>query len=365
MEHSELSGTGLRRGSAILHLFGLLTVALCFSLPLSAKGKETVTYPNGDVYKGEVVDGKRVGKGKLTCADGKVYEGEWVNDEIRHGKLTYKNTGHYEGYFRNMKLDGYGERYYSDKTVKGLWKENNRHGIVTETDKHGNSSTDFYRNGVKMTGIEVGKGDYVMGIDLSNYQQNVIWQDLYLCGDSAPDYRLPVSLKGKIVPVEFVIMKATEGGDHIDKMLPTHRDNAVRHNYRKGYYHFYNTTASATANANNYIRNVNLEKGDFPPILDIEKVGVPVDSLVKWMKIVEKHYGRKPMIYTNERYYKMYVEGTKLAKYPLWYSRFGQRAIDRNCHILQFTDKGLIDGVRNHVVDINEFRRGDLEKFLK
>lgn len=107
------------------------------------------------------------------------------------------------------------------------------------------------------------------------------------------------------------------------------------------------------------------EKGDFPPILDIEKDGVPVDSLVKWMKIVEKHYGRKPMVYTNERYYKKYVKGTKLAKYPLWYSRFGQRAIDRDCHILQFTEKGLIDGVRNHVVDINEFRRGDLYKFLK
>lgn len=246
------------RNTRLLAVILLLLTAITDNVLLSAKGKETINYANGDVYKGEVVNGLRHGQGKLKCADGKVYEGEWVNDEIRHGKLTYKNTGYYEGYFRNMQLDGYGERHYSDKTVKGLWKENNLHGIVTETDKHGKSSTYFYRKGVKMPDITVGKGDYVMGIDLSNYQQNVVWQDLYLCGDSAPDYRLPMSLKGKIVPVEFVIMKATEGGDHIDRMLSSHRDNAVRHNYRKGYYHFYNTTASATANANNYIRNVTL-----------------------------------------------------------------------------------------------------------
>lgn len=327
--------------------------------------KTTIDYPNGDHYKGETINGKRIGKGKLTCADGKVYEGIWVDDDLRHGKLTYKKTGHYEGFFRNLQLDGYGTRYYPDKKVTGLWKENNRHGIVTETDKHGHSSTSLYKNGVKLDGINVGKSDYVMGIDLSNYQQNVVWQDLYLAGDSAPDYRLPRNLKGKVTPIEFVIMKATEGGNHVDKSYLTHRDNAERHNYRKGYYHFYNTTASATANAYNYINNVTLDKGDFPPILDIEKDGVPADSLLKWIKIIEKHYKRKPMIYTNERYYKKYVEGTKLEKYPLWYSRFGQRVIDRNAHILQFTEKGLVDGVRNHVVDINEFRRGDLHKFLK
>lgn len=359
----------MKQSKIRFRIVGLILLLLCAVCPgitdAKKKGvkKTTIEYANGDKYKGETLNGKRSGNGKLTCADGRVFEGEWVNDDLRYGKLTYKSTGHYEGFFRNLKLDGYGTRYYPDKTVKGMWKDDNRHGIVTETDKKGRSSTTFYRNGVKMDGISVVKGEYVMGIDLSNYQQNVVWQDLYLAGDTEPDYRLPRSLQSNVRPVEFVILKATEGGNHVDKMYLTHRDNAERHNYRKGYYHFYNTTASATANAQNYINNVTLDKGDFPPILDIEKDGVAVDSLVKWMKIVEKHYKRKPMIYTNERYYKKYVEGTKLAKYPLWYSRFGQRAIDRNAHILQFTEKGLIDGVKNHVVDINEFRRGDLYKF--
>lgn len=345
----------------------LLPIIAMSLLPLtiSAKHTEIIEYANGDIYKGETLNGMRYGKGKLTCKDGTTYEGEWINDDIRHGKLTYKNTGYYEGYFRNMQLDGYGVRHYPDKTVSGMWKENNRHGIVEEKEKGGKSNLVFYRNGVKMDNINVTEGEYVMGIDLSAWQKDVVWQDLYLCGTTEPDYRLPKSLTGDIVPIEFVIMKATEGGDHVDNMLSTHRDNAERHNYRKGYYHFYNTTASATANAENYIRNVTLEKGDFPPILDIEKDNVPVDSLTKWIKIVEKHFKKKPIIYTNERYYKKYVEGTKLAKYPLWYSRYGRRDIVRNAHIFQFTDQGLVDGVRDHVVDINEFRRGDLAKFLK
>ncbi len=356
----------LHNKSRILAALLLAIIATAYlPLPTLAKHKEIIEYANGDVYTGETLNGMRHGKGKLKCKDGKTYEGDWINDDIRYGKLTYKNTGYYEGYFRNMQLDGYGVRHYPDKTVTGMWKDNNRHGIVEEKEKGKKSRLVFYRNGVKMENINVTEGEYVMGLDLSAWQKDVIWQDLYLCGTNEPDYRLPKSLVGDIVPIEFVIMKATEGGDHVDKMLPIHRDNAERHNYRKGYYHFYNTTASATANAENYIRNVTLEKGDFPPILDIEKDNVPVDSLVKWIKIVEKHFKKKPMIYTNERYYKMYVEGTKLAKYPLWYSRYGRRDIVRNAHIFQFTDQGKVDGVRDHVVDINEFRRGDLTKFLK
>lgn len=327
--------------------------------------KHTEKYTNGDVYTGGWRNGMRNGNGKLKCADGRIFEGEWVNDDLRYGKLTYKNTGYYEGYFRNLKLDGYGERHYPDKTVKGFWKNDNRHGIVTETDSKGKKQTAFYRKGIKMENIKVKRRERAYGLDLSAYQENVVWQDLFICGNEGPDYRLPYSLTGNVTPLEFVIMKATEGGDHVDRMLKVHRDNAERHNFVKGYYHFYNTTASATANAANYIRNVKLEKGDFPPILDIEKDGVPVDSLVKWLKIVERHYGKQPMIYTNERYYKKYVEGTKLAKYPLWYSRFGRKDIDRGCHILQFTEDAVIDGVKNHKVDLNEFRRNDLDHFIR
>ncbi|MDR2575597.1 MAG: hypothetical protein LBC52_04050 [Treponema sp.] len=40
------------------------------------------TYPNGDVYEGDVADGKRNGMGKTSYADGKVEEGRWEDDKF-------------------------------------------------------------------------------------------------------------------------------------------------------------------------------------------------------------------------------------------------------------------------------------------
>lgn len=46
-------------------------------------GGERKIYENGE-YEGDIIDGKREGKGKMTYTYG-VYEGEWVND-VRSGK---------------------------------------------------------------------------------------------------------------------------------------------------------------------------------------------------------------------------------------------------------------------------------------
>lgn len=328
-------------------------------------GKGKMKYLNGDLYEGHWQNGLRHGQGKLTTASGMVYEGDWVNDDLRYGKLKYKTMGEYEGYFKDLKLHGYGIRRYPDKTVEGRWNNDKRDGVVKETDKKGKVTTAFYKDGVK-TALTVRTDLDRMGIDISRYQANVLWPLLYFYMDGQePDYRLNGATKGNVSPVEFVIIKATEGGDHKDPMMLVHADNAERFGYPRGFYHFYNKTSSPEANAANYIANVHLDKEDIAPILDIEVEGVKVDDLVKWLKIIEKHYGRKPLIYTNERFYKMYVEGTPLAKYPLWYARYGRKDIDRGAKILQFTEKGQLDGVSGHTVDINILRRGSLDDLVK
>jgi hypothetical protein len=59
------------------------------------KGK--IEYANGDVYKGELSDGKPHGWGVLRSPDAK-YEGEW-KDGKKHGKgvLKYADGDEYEG----------------------------------------------------------------------------------------------------------------------------------------------------------------------------------------------------------------------------------------------------------------------------
>lgn len=328
-------------------------------------GKGKMTYLNGDVYDGEWVEGRRHGHGRLKTAGGDVYEGQWIDDALVKGKAEYKNVGSYEGWFTAMLPDGYGVRRQGGHTVEGRWKLGVPDGIMKDTPRKGEPLYSLYRDGVP-TALTVNFDLPQMGIDISRYQPDIDWPKLYLYdGAVLDDYRTRGAEIGSVRPVEFVIIKATEGGDHADPMMDTHAQSALRHNYSRGFYHFYNTTASATANAANFISRVELADNDLPPILDIEVPGEQVDSLVKWMQLIETHYGRKPMIYTNERYYKQYVEGTALEKYPLWYARYGRRDIDRGAPMLQFTENGRIDGVRGHAVDINEMRRGTVADLVR
>ena len=59
------------------------------------------------VYRGEIVDSKRNGKGIITYASQRVYEGEWANDK-RHGfgYERFSNGNVYEGQYNDGKVHG-------------------------------------------------------------------------------------------------------------------------------------------------------------------------------------------------------------------------------------------------------------------
>ena len=48
-------------------------------------GKGTFTYPKGEVYEGEFVQGALEGTGKLTLLNLSYYQGEWLKS-FKHGK---------------------------------------------------------------------------------------------------------------------------------------------------------------------------------------------------------------------------------------------------------------------------------------
>ena len=50
--------------------------------------EETIKYPDGSVYVGEVKDGKEHGRGTYTWPDGTKYEGEWKDGEFWNGTFT-------------------------------------------------------------------------------------------------------------------------------------------------------------------------------------------------------------------------------------------------------------------------------------
>lgn len=81
---------------------------------------------DGSRYEGDVVDGRREGKGVLVALDGSTYEGQWQAGK-RHGsgKAMFTLGGSYEGEWRDDRFHGQGRivynggRSYTGEFVKG------------------------------------------------------------------------------------------------------------------------------------------------------------------------------------------------------------------------------------------------------
>lgn len=63
----------------------------CEPLDTSLDTYSLVTNSNRDVYQGDVVDGKKHGRGILRCSDGSEYRGSWRFDAC-HGTGWYKSA---------------------------------------------------------------------------------------------------------------------------------------------------------------------------------------------------------------------------------------------------------------------------------
>ncbi|OQA33914.1 MAG: MORN repeat protein [Betaproteobacteria bacterium ADurb.Bin341] len=89
-----------------------------------AARKVDQTLDSGDRYVGEVLDGKKHGKGTYIWASGNRYEGEWVNDR-KHGKgtFTWTDGDRYEGGWVNDTPQGFGVKKEGAKVLRGCWND--------------------------------------------------------------------------------------------------------------------------------------------------------------------------------------------------------------------------------------------------
>ena len=108
-----------------------------------------VEYDGGDVYEGEILNGKRHGKGKYTWSDGSFYEGEWKDDrKDGNGKQSHPDGSCYDGGWKDDKMDGFGVLVYSNQSrYEGHWSEGyeNGHGMLTFA--NGNSYDGEWKDG--------------------------------------------------------------------------------------------------------------------------------------------------------------------------------------------------------------------------
>ena len=212
--------------------------------------------------------------------------------------------------------------------------------------------------GLKGYGVCMPHGYQVHGIDISHYQGEVDWK------------MLKQTRQGQF-PINFVFMKATEGGDFSDDKFVANFDSARAHGFVRGAYHFYNPKTDAHKQADFFIQSVKLEPGDLPPVLDIEKKGRDVKKLQQdlkvWLRKVESHYGVKPIIYASYKFKTRYLNDSVFNSYPYWIAHYYVDSVQYQGEwkFWQHTDVGTLPGIEEKV-DLNIFNGSllDLQKLL-
>lgn len=189
----------------------------------------------------------------------------------------------------------------------------------------------------------------VWGIDISHHQRVINWSRLSV----RPD---------------FIFLKSTEGRSHTDTRFKQYYRKSRQHRIITGAYHFFSFRVSGKEQARHFIQNTPLNKGDLPPVLDVEwsrRLPSPekvAREVTAWLSLVEKHYGARPIIYSDEQFYNAYLKGRIRDKYPLWLCDFKNQPHGR-WSFWQRTDRFLIEGIVG-TVDLNYFN-GSLNDLKK
>lgn len=181
---------------------------------------------------------------------------------------------------------------------------------------------------------------HIHGIDISHYQGKVFWETI-----------------GENSHMAYVYIKATEGGDRIDKRYEENLRVAHDYGLKVGSYHFYRPKTPQELQFKNFTTQCIPREQDLIPMIDIEtKAGLAdtafCDSLFKFLDLIEKHYKQKPLLYTGANFYDKYLLG-KVNGYKIMIAQYTDREPvlkdDRDITMWQYTGKGRIQGINGYV----------------
>ncbi len=187
------------------------------------------------------------------------------------------------------------------------------------------------------------EGYSIRGIDVSHHQGNIDWE------------KLSRANIGKEA-VNFVFVKATEGKNFLDENFNDNFYEAREIGLIRGAYHYFKPGVPAKEQAEYYLKQVHLEAGDLPPVLDIEETGqLSKEQLQKaaktWLDIVEKHYGVPPILYTGYKFRESYLNSKDFERYPYWIAHYyvSKLAYKGKWKFWQHTDCGKVGGIKGNV----------------
>ena len=202
--------------------------------------------------------------------------------------------------------------------------------------------------------IRIPSGYQIHGIDVSYAQGKIDWHKVR-------------AMKEDSVRVSFAFVKATEGLLTVDSYFKRNWREAPKAGIICGAYHFFRPKKNGLWQARFFLQNVKMEKGDLPPVADVEMLdGTSPQNMRKELRLFLKHVesktGIKPLIYTNLTFYQDYLAGY-FDGYPLWIAHYYQPKLKlsdtTDWRFWQHSDKARVNGI-NHTVDFNVFKGDSL-----
>lgn len=187
----------------------------------------------------------------------------------------------------------------------------------------------------------------IRGIDVSHHQKEIAWQRV-----AADD-------------VSFAIIKASEGGDWVDRLFARNLQEARAAGLAVGAYHFYRFCRPPADQAKNFIDTVPRDQPLLPPVVDIEfhgncerrpSVEEMRAELAEFLAPVEAAFGKPAIIYLIGEAEEMY--SAAMPDRHRWVRAIVQHPGHENWVYWQFHNRGRVDGIVGDV-DLNVLQGGD------
>jgi lysozyme len=183
------------------------------------------------------------------------------------------------------------------------------------------------------------------GVDVAHHQGNIDWDQV--AGDD----------------IAFAYIKATEGGDHLDRSFAANWEGAAAAGLDRGAYHFFTLCRSGRDQAEHFLATVPDDPSALPPALDLELAGNCADRPSReWVErevgifaeMVEEPTGQPVVLYVGADFEGRYHLRDELDR-PFWHRRILLRPDVPGWWIWQFTARASVDGI-DGAVDLNVMR---------